>query len=209
MDTTTDKIDKLYKNYEILSDAKAKESILEVRSFPVFFFWIKKKLTDAIIFFLILFFQHEKEYKEILEAVKGGDKEKRLASQFIGKFFKYFPTLADIAIDAQLDLCEDEDVQIRRQAIKDLPLLCKETKEHTPRIADILAQLLLAEDAVELQQVHMSLQALAKVCLIFIENLRSLFIVWFLFALVGHKRNFKWNFHTNYQWRWDNKGTLF
>lgn len=85
-----------------------------------------------------------------------------MASQFIGKFFKYFPNLADIAIDAQLDLCEDEDVQIRRQAIKDLPLLCKETKEHTPRIADILAQLLLAEDAVELQQVHMSLQALAK-----------------------------------------------
>lgn len=55
--------------------------------------------------------------------------------------------------------------------------MCKETKEHTPRIADILAQLLLAEDAVELQQVHMSLQALAKVFLIFIENLRSLFIV--------------------------------
>lgn len=43
MDTTTDKIDKLYKNYEILSDAK--ESILEVRSFPVFllFFFLNSE----------------------------------------------------------------------------------------------------------------------------------------------------------------------
>lgn len=44
--------------------------------------------------------------------MKGSDKEKRLASQFIGKFFKYFPNLADTAIDAQLDLCEDSDVQV-------------------------------------------------------------------------------------------------
>lgn len=109
------------------------------------------------------YLQHEKEYKEILEAVKGEAKEKRLASQFIGKFFKFFPHLTDVAIDAQLDLCEDADIQIRRQAIKDLPQLCKDSKEHTSKIADILAQLLIVEDASELQQVHMSLVALAKV----------------------------------------------
>jgi hypothetical protein len=63
-------------------------------------------------FCLILFFQHEHLYKEILDAVKGNTKEKRLASQFIGKFFKYFPNLADEAIDRQLDLCEDEEVQV-------------------------------------------------------------------------------------------------
>lgn len=56
--------------------------------------------------------QHEAEYKEILDAIKGSAKEKRLASQFIGKFFKYFPNLAETAIDAQLDLCEDEDIQV-------------------------------------------------------------------------------------------------
>jgi hypothetical protein len=64
--------------------------------------------------------------------------------------------------DRHLDLCEDEDVQIRRQAIKDLPLLCKDNSDYTPKIADILAQLLVAEDAAELQQVHQSLQQLVK-----------------------------------------------
>lgn len=108
------------------------------------------------------FFQHEKEYREIIAAVKGTEKEKRLASQFIGKFFKHFPNLADLAIDASLDLCEDENIQIRRQAIKDLPLLCKDTKDHIPKIGDILAQLLVVDDQLELQQVHMSLQQILK-----------------------------------------------
>lgn len=49
---------------------------------------------------------------EILNAVKGSDKEKRLATQFIGKFVQYFPNLADNAIDAQLDLVEDDDIQV-------------------------------------------------------------------------------------------------
>lgn len=127
-----DNIEKLYKCYEILSEAK-------------------DKIED-----------HEAEYNEILKAVKGTSKEKRLASQFIGKFFKYFPNLAEVAIDAQLDLCEDEDMQIRRQAIKDLPQLCKDTKEHTAKIGDTLAQLLVLEDPLELQQVNMSLQTIFK-----------------------------------------------
>ncbi|PSN40191.1 Apoptosis inhibitor 5 [Blattella germanica] len=80
------------------------------------------------------------------DKAEGSSKEKRLASQFIARFFKHFPTLADQAIEAQLDLCEDEDVAIRKQAIKDLPSLCKDNKEHTQKIADILAQLLQAED---------------------------------------------------------------
>lgn len=132
MDSNGDRIEKLYKNYEILTDAKEKIG------------------------------EHELEYREILDAVKGTAKEKRLASQFIGKFFKHFPTLAELAIDRQLDLCEDEDAQIRKQAIKDLPQLCKDSKEHTPKIGDILAQLLVTEDVTELQQVHLSLLTLAK-----------------------------------------------
>lgn len=56
--------------------------------------------------------QHEKEYLEILAAVKGSEKEKRLASQFIAKFFISFPKLADQAIEAQFDLCEDDDVAV-------------------------------------------------------------------------------------------------
>ncbi|KAL0155024.1 hypothetical protein M9458_049287, partial [Cirrhinus mrigala] len=53
---------------------------------------------------------HKDAYQVILDGVKGGPKEKRLAAQFIPKFFSSFPELADAAINAQLDLCEDEDV---------------------------------------------------------------------------------------------------
>lgn len=49
---------------------------------------------------------------EILTAVQGSAKEKRLASQFIARFFKHFPALANQAIEAQLDLCEDEDIAV-------------------------------------------------------------------------------------------------
>lgn len=44
--------------------------------------------------------------------MKGSDKEKRLASQFIAKFFNSFPNLSDQAIEAQFDLCEDDDVAV-------------------------------------------------------------------------------------------------
>lgn len=64
------------------------------------------------LFFICISFQHEKEYTEILAAVKGSDKEKRLASQFIAKFFSSFPNLAEQAIEAQFDLCEDDDVAV-------------------------------------------------------------------------------------------------
>lgn len=56
--------------------------------------------------------QHRDAYQVILDGVKGGPKEKRLAAQFIPKFFSNFPELADAAINAQLDLCEDEDVSV-------------------------------------------------------------------------------------------------
>lgn len=64
------------------------------------------------LFCFTLFFQHKDAYQVILDGVKGGTKEKRLAAQFIPKFFKHFPELADSAINAQLDLCEDEDVSV-------------------------------------------------------------------------------------------------
>ncbi|KAM3968216.1 apoptosis inhibitor 5-like [Aphomia sociella] len=129
---SSDNIEKLYQNYGILADAK-----------------------DDIS-------KHEKEYLDILAAVKGSDKEKRLASQFIAKFFNSFPNLAEQAIEAQFDLCEDDDVAIRKQAIKDLPQLCKDNKEHTQRIADILAQLLQSDDATEINVVNNSLLAILK-----------------------------------------------
>ncbi|MGH0133128.1 UNVERIFIED_CONTAM: hypothetical protein FKN15_021932 [Acipenser sinensis] len=123
-------VEELYRNYGVLADAK-----------------------DDIS-------QHKGAYQGILDGVKGGPKEKRLAAQFIPKFFKSFPELADAAINAQLDLCEDEDVSIRRQAIKELPQFA--TGENLPRIADILTQLLQSDDSAEFNLVNIALLGIFK-----------------------------------------------
>ncbi|MEE6520855.1 hypothetical protein FKM82_018802 [Ascaphus truei] len=103
---------------------------------------------------------HKSAYQVILDGVKGGAKEKRLAAQFIPKFFKHFPDLSDSALNAQLDLCEDEDVSIRRQAIKELPQFA--TGENLPRVADILTQLLQSDDSAEFNLVNNALLSIFK-----------------------------------------------
>lgn len=80
----------------------------------------------------LIILQHKDAYQVILDGVKGGPKEKRLAAQFIPKFFSSFPELADAAINAQLDLCEDEDVSVSIEGHRcplsslglKLPVLC-------------------------------------------------------------------------------------
>ncbi|XP_039600204.1 apoptosis inhibitor 5 [Polypterus senegalus] len=123
-------VEELYRNYGVLADAK-----------------------DDVC-------KHKDAYQVILDGVKGGPKEKRLAAQFIPKFFKSFPDLADAAINAQLDLCEDEDVSIRRQAIKELPQFA--AGEHLPRVADILTQLLQSDDSAEFNLVNNALLCIFK-----------------------------------------------
>ncbi|XP_069586779.1 apoptosis inhibitor 5-B-like [Ranitomeya imitator] len=123
-------VEELYRNYGILADAKDDVS------------------------------QHKASYQVILDGVKGGAKEKRLAAQFIPKFFKYFPELSDAALNAQLDLCEDEEVSIRRQAIKELSQFA--TGENLPRVADILAQLLQSDDSAEFTLVNNALVSIFK-----------------------------------------------
>ncbi|XP_044125718.1 apoptosis inhibitor 5 [Bufo gargarizans] len=123
-------VEELYRNYGILADAKDDVS------------------------------QHKAAYQVILDGVKGGAKEKRLAAQFIPKFFKHFPDLSDSALNAQLDLCEDEDVSIRRQAIKELSQFA--TGENLPRVADILTQLLQSDDSAEFNLVNNALLSIFK-----------------------------------------------
>uniref|UniRef100_A0A3B5K7M2 Apoptosis inhibitor 5 n=1 Tax=Takifugu rubripes TaxID=31033 RepID=A0A3B5K7M2_TAKRU len=124
-------IEDLYRNYGILADAK-----------------------DSLS-------QHKDAYQVILDGVKGGPKEKRLAAQFIPKFFSSFPDMADTAINAQLDLCEDEDVSIRRQAIKELPRFA--TGDNILRVSDILTQLLQTDDSAEFNQVTSALISIFKI----------------------------------------------
>ncbi|XP_075251193.1 apoptosis inhibitor 5-like [Convolutriloba macropyga] len=125
-------VEKLYTDYDVLSAGKASEAELQTA------------------------------FKEILGAVKGDTKAKQLACQFIVKFYKKFPALESQAIDAQLDLCEDEDQSIRRYAIKELPNFCKDNPENVSKVADILSQLLDTDDNVELVVVQGSLYQLLK-----------------------------------------------
>jgi hypothetical protein len=48
----------------------------------------------------------------LLKAVKGGKKAKMLASQLIPKYLKHFPQKTAPAIDALLDLCEEELIDV-------------------------------------------------------------------------------------------------
>ncbi|KAJ9566006.1 hypothetical protein OSB04_001972 [Centaurea solstitialis] len=127
--------------------------------------------------------QNVEDYKSIIEAARSSSvKARQLAAQLIPRFFKFFPGLSMSAVDAHLDLCEAEELgnyeedhwimgllvlgeykkQIRVQAIRGLPLFCKDTPEHISKIVDILAQLLIAEENVERDAVHKALMSLLR-----------------------------------------------
>lgn len=90
--------------------------------------------------------EYEKEYLSILSTISSGsDAEKRLCASFIPRFFKSFPDHQDAAFNAQLDLCEEEEAVIRREAIKGLPDLCKADPKLVARMSSVLAQLLPIE----------------------------------------------------------------
>ena len=48
-------------------------------------------------------------------------------------------------------------LQIRKQAIKDLPSVCKVNKEHLSKVSDVLVQLLQTDDTTELSMVQVAL----------------------------------------------------
>ena len=56
--------------------------------------------------------QNVDAFKLIMSGASGGSNEKRLASQFIARFHKYFPSLFDKCLDVMMDLCEDSDVAV-------------------------------------------------------------------------------------------------
>ncbi|XP_044748938.1 apoptosis inhibitor 5 [Coccinella septempunctata] len=107
---------KLYEKYNILIDAKNNVS------------------------------EHIQDYADAIEGARGGEKEKKLSTQILSKFFKHFPSLQIQALNAILDLCEDDDSMIRICAMKALPIMCKDSQEHLNKIVYILAQLLQLED---------------------------------------------------------------
>ncbi|KAJ4770202.1 Apoptosis inhibitor 5 [Rhynchospora pubera] len=107
--------------------------------------------------------EHVGDYEGIIAAVKGQSvKAKQLAAQLIPRFFKHFPTLAADAMMAQFDLIEEDELAIRVQAIRGLPLLCKDTPGYVPKIVDVLGQILGSEENVERDAVHKALMSLLR-----------------------------------------------
>lgn len=106
--------------------------------------------------------QHKTDYESIIAAANGSVKTKQLAAQLIPKYCRYFPQLSDQALDQHLYLCEDEELGVRVQAIRGLPLFCKDTPEYLPKIIDILAQLLVTGENVERDAVHKALMSLLR-----------------------------------------------
>ncbi|XP_003745778.1 apoptosis inhibitor 5 [Galendromus occidentalis] len=102
--------------------------------------------------------------KIISRALTGDSKEKRLVSQFIAKFFKHFPELEIRAVEAQIELCDDADINVRKQAIHDLPSFCARGHDdpYISRIAIVLCQLLIVEEKGELAIVEKSLNTLLR-----------------------------------------------
>ncbi|XP_020271211.1 apoptosis inhibitor 5-like protein API5 [Asparagus officinalis] len=107
--------------------------------------------------------QNVSDYEGIIMVVKGGSvKAKQLAAQLIPRFFKFFPSLASKALTAQFDLVEEEELGVRVQAIRGLPLLCKDNSEDVSKIVDVLGQLLIYEENVERDAVHKALMSLLR-----------------------------------------------
>ncbi|KAF3788400.1 Apoptosis inhibitor 5 [Nymphaea thermarum] len=105
---------------------------------------------------------HVSDYKGIIEAAKGSQKAKQLAAQLIPRFYKYFPSLATEAMNAHFDLCEEEELGIRVQAIRALPLFGKDSSEYVAKIVDVLGQLLVAEENLERDAVQKSILSLLR-----------------------------------------------
>lgn len=69
----------------------------------------------------------------------------------IPSYYHWHPS--ESAINALFDLCEDADTTVRIAALKGLHKLCEKTPQASPRITDVLLQLLNIEDPVELKTV--------------------------------------------------------
>ncbi|PSR96386.1 Apoptosis inhibitor 5-like protein, partial [Actinidia chinensis var. chinensis] len=111
--------------------------------------------------------QHASDYEAILKLAKEGSiKVKQLSAQLIPKFFKFFPSFSQDALDRQFDLCIDEELGVRVQAIRGLPFFCKDNPEHLSKIVDVLGQLLgqllPAGENVERDAVHKALMTLLR-----------------------------------------------
>lgn len=96
----------------------------------------------------------EEYYLQLLD-LKGVDKLKLYLCKIIPQEFQYFPQAQEKALNVQWDLCEDDDISIRKEAIKYLPDMAG---AFASRIADVLWQFMQSDYEDELLVVKNALQ---------------------------------------------------
>ncbi|CAJ0829799.1 15623_t:CDS:2 [Entrophospora sp. SA101] len=102
-------------------------------------------------------------YEALIAAAHAESNCKRLAAQFIPRFFGKFPDFHETAIDALFDLCEDQDLNVRLTVIKHLPNVVKESKKYSLRITDALVQLLQNGSSQELLVVKKAIEQVIRI----------------------------------------------
>eukprot|EP01132_Coremiostelium_polycephalum_P000428 gene428-541_t len=118
-------------------------------------------ITITIILFMLHNHNHDELlYNEIIELSQKSKQTKQLSSQFLGKYFKRFSKYQEKALDCLIDLFESEDVAVRVNALKSIPIICKDNPEHIAKLVDILAQLMNTDSMIELENTKNSLIAL-------------------------------------------------
>lgn len=128
MADATDDIDKLYEFGEHLNDANDKSQVSTLFNFIVIFSFfslfflavrVSGRLRLSILWFYLVWLlkQHKQDYEGIIAAANGSVKAKQLAAQLIPKFFKFFPQLAEQALDQHLNLIEDQELGVSIRSI--------------------------------------------------------------------------------------------
>ncbi|KAJ3331203.1 Apoptosis inhibitor 5 [Blyttiomyces sp. JEL0837] len=100
--------------------------------------------------------ENEAAYLTVLDAASENTL-KSLVTDAIPKYFKYFPKLQERALDRHLDLCEDDDPKVRKEAIRLLPMFSKDSPQFSTKVADVLFQLLQTDSKEEETIVKLSL----------------------------------------------------
>ena len=98
--------------------------------------------------------KQEENYLKLLE-LASVQKLKFYLCKIIPQEFKYFPQAQEKALNTQWDLCEDDDISVRKEAIKHLPIMAN---SFASRIADVLWQFMQSEYDDELAVVKASLK---------------------------------------------------
>ncbi|CAF2122698.1 unnamed protein product [Brassica napus] len=153
-------IEKLYEFSERLNASKDKSQVPPSIFFSQLGFWFRDLENRSIL--SDCFLQNVEDYEGIIKMAKTSMKAKQLASQLIPRYFKFFPTLSTEAFDAHMDCIDEENIGVRVQAIRGLPLFCKDSPDIISKIVDVLVQLLNTEETMERDAVHKALMSLIR-----------------------------------------------